>query len=261
MNAEKAPKPRLIAVASGKGGVGKTWFAITLAHALAKAGRRVLLFDADLGLANVDIQLGLNPTRDIGAVLQGRATLADCAIRLDQPGLSVLAGRSGSGSLAGLPAAAIETLLTGLTNLPYTDIVLDLGAGLETATRMMAARANLLLVLATDEPTSLTDAYAVIKLHAADAPGGAVQIVINQAASPAAGRRTYDALARACAKFLGAAPPLAGVVRRDDKVRDAIRRQTPLLTRHPGCNAAQDVEAIARTGWGVPPPPDPPSSI
>jgi flagellar biosynthesis protein FlhG len=237
--------PALTAIASGKGGVGKTWFAITLAHALARAGHPVLLFDGDLGLANVDIQLGLNPTHDLGAVLAGRVSLRQAAQRADPGGFDVLAGRSGSGDLATLGLAAVDTILAGLSHFPYEHIILDLSAGLDSATRRLAAGADRLLVIATDEPTSLTDAYAVIKLHAAASPRAEVRIVINQAASPTAGQRTYDTLARACAQFLGHTPALAGIIRRDDRVRDAIRRQTPLLTRHPACPAAQDVEAIA----------------
>jgi flagellar biosynthesis protein FlhG len=127
----------------------------------------------------------------------------------------------------------------------YDTILLDLGAGLERAVRRMAAAADTVLVVATEEPTSLTDAYAVLKLHNGDRPKGDARIVVNQASSHAAGERTYGTLRRACANFLGREPPLAGVIRRDDKVRDAIRRQTLLLTRHPGCVAATDVEATA----------------
>jgi flagellar biosynthesis protein FlhG len=239
------PAPRITAIASGKGGVGKTWFAITLAQALAAHGRRALLFDADLGLANVDIQLGLAPALDLGSVLSGRASLAQAATQVEGAGFAVIAGRSGSGSLAGVGGARLESLLAGLAALPYDDIVLDLGAGLDSATRLMAARADLLLVLATEEPTSLTDAYAVIKVHAADCPGGRAAVVVNQAESAASGRRTYETLARACTRFLASTPPCAGIVRRDKAVRDAIRHQTPLLTRHPGSPAAGDVAAIA----------------
>ena len=126
-------------------------------------------------------------------------------------------------------------------------VLLDLGAGLEPPVRRMAAFADTLLVVATEEPTSLTDAYAVLKLHAADRPGGDARVIVNQATQP---RRRRAHLRHACAapapRSWAATPPLAGVIRRDDRVRDAIRRQTLLLARHPACAAAADVVQIGR---------------
>jgi flagellar biosynthesis protein FlhG len=241
---------RLIAIASGKGGVGKTWFAITLAHALARGGDRAVLFDCDLGLANVDIQLGLMPTHDIGSVLSGSDHLADAIIQHDGA-FDILAGRSGSGDLAASGAVQAERLrqIVHALRHRYATVILDLGAGLDPFVRQMACMADLLLIVATDEPTSLTDAYAVLKLYQRDLGKrpAAARIVINQAGSHAAGTRTYTTLAKAAQSFLGLTPPLAGVIRRDDKVRDAIRRQTLLLTRHPGSEAAADVTALAQT--------------
>jgi flagellar biosynthesis protein FlhG len=237
---------RMLAVASGKGGVGKTWFSITLAHAMARTGRRVLLFDGDLGLANVDIQLGLLPDRDVGAVSSGRLSLAEAAQPYEPGGFDIVAGRSGSGALSMLDAASLERVLAGLRTAcgQYDAIVLDLGAGVDRHVRRMAAGSDTLLVLATEEPTSLTDAYALLKLHASDRPDADTRVVVNMASTKAAGERTYATLERACQTFLGRAPLLAGVIRRDDRVRDAIRRQTLLLLRHPTCLAASDVEQV-----------------
>ncbi len=245
---QTSPGGRLIAVASGKGGVGKTWLAITLAHALARQGRSALLFDGDLGLANVDIQLGLTPERDLAALLAGQATLAGCVMHHAEGGFDILAGRSGSGGLAGLDATSLDRLLAELrlAAARYDSVLLDLGAGLEHAVRRMAAFADTLLVLATEEPTSLTDAYAVLKLHRADHPAGDARVIVNQASSRATGERTYATLRRACQAFLGSAPALAGIVRRDERVRDAIRRQALLLTRYPASPAASDMEQVCR---------------
>lgn len=245
----QAPVGRnLIAVASGKGGVGKTWLSITLAHALAKAGQRALIFDGDLGLANVDIQLGLQPERDLGAALGGGLALADTAQSVAATGFEVIAGRSGSGSLASLSPPALTALAQQLLALApsYDRVVLDLGAGVDATVRYLAARCATSLVVTTDEPTALTDAYALIKLTHSESQDADLRIVVNMAESEKHGERTYATLLKACQSFLHFSPPLAGIIQRDSRVKDAIRNQTPLLTRHPNTKAANNVEALAR---------------
>jgi len=248
-----APRPthrprakNLVAVASGKGGVGKTWFSITLTHALARAGQRTLLFDGDLGLANVDIQLGLMPKYDLGSVVSGKLTLNQAATNFPEGGFDVIAGRSGSGSLANIPLSRLQILADDMTLLAgaYDRVVLDLGAGVEKTVRALANQAGTVLVVTTDEPTSLTDAYAFIKVTHMERPGTDLRVVVNMANSTREGERIYYTLLKACEGFLKISPPLAGVIRRDLKVREAIRNQTPLLTRSPNTEAATDVEAV-----------------
>ena len=250
---------RVIAIASGKGGVGKTWLSITLAHVLASRGAQVLLFDGDFGLANIDIQLGLTPSRDLSDVAAGRFTLTEAITAYagsegTGPYFGVLPGRSGASVLSSLAVPTLDAMLTDLRGLAaYDTLLLDLGAGIDRVTRRLAAWADTLLVITTDEPTALADAYVVLKLHARDHlvlandDGLAVdaRIIVNQAASFASGERAYATLAKACSNFLGRTPPLAGIIRKDTSVSDAIRRQALLRTRHPNAPAACDVERAA----------------
>jgi flagellar biosynthesis protein FlhG len=235
---------RTIAVASGKGGVGKTWFAITLAHALAKTGRRVALLDADIGLANADVQLGLNPRFDLSAVLTGRVAAEEALVQ-HVAGFHLLPGKSGSPSLATRGDDPALAALPARLAARFDEVVVDIGAGIGAAQRHLLASADLPIVLANEEPTSLTDAYAVLKLLCRDMPDAEPRLVVNMAGGAASARHVHMTLEAATRRFLARSLPLAGAIRRDSKVAEAIRAQTPLLTRHPTCAAATDVEAIA----------------
>jgi flagellar biosynthesis protein FlhG len=235
--------------------VGKTWFAISLAASLTRSGLRALLVDGDLGLANVDVQLGLMPTRDLGHLIDDGLSLGEAVTACPDGGFDVLAGRAGSATLSTLSATALEKFLVLLSGaLDYDVILVDLGAGIDRSLRRIACWADTLLVVATDEPTALTDAYVVIKVHAADRerlcatidgmPGADVRIVVNQADNEGAGRQTYDTLARVSVTYLQLKPALAGIIRRDERVRDAIRSQACFPLRYPLAPAALDIERI-----------------
>ena len=236
----------IIAVASGKGGVGKTWLSVSLAQAFSHNGLRALLFDGDLGLANVDIQLGLMVKRDLASVLSGQATLKQLVTNYEVGGFDIVAGQSGTGSLANLPLQRLVSIRNDLLALAdtYDRVIMDLGAGVERTVQLLASAAGTALVVVTDEPTSLTDAYAFIKVTLARRPDADIRVVVNMAESHSAGEKTYETLFKACRSFLNSEPPLSGIVRRDTRVKESIRNQTPLLTRHPSSEAASDVEAI-----------------
>jgi flagellar biosynthesis protein FlhG len=238
----------LIAVASGKGGVGKTWFAATLCHALANQGRKVLLFDGDLGLANVDVQLGLMPSHDLSSVLSGRRSLEGATINFPEGKFDIIAGQSGAGSLSLLPQTRLNRLRDDLTQYStrYQDVVIDVGAGIDGTVQTLVGGAATALILTNDEPTSLTDAYALIKVMSRAQAVPDIQVVVNMASDHRQGEHTYQTILRACENFLKLSPPLAGIIRRDSHVADAIRHQEPLLTRYPNCAAAEDVAAIAK---------------
>lgn len=254
LDPQKASAPQasnIIAVASGKGGVGKTWFSVTLAHSFAKMGKRVLLFDGDLGLANVDVQLGLMPKRDLNDVIRGRISLDKVVQSFEDGGFDIIAGRSGQASLSALPSQRLALLRDQLVDLAgqYDIVIADLGAGVDRTVRMLSACAQRTLLITTDEPTSLTDAYAFIKLGHATGLSQNVNVVVNMASSVAEGEKTYKTLLKACENFLRIKPPLAGLINQDTKVKESIRNQTPILMRTPDAKAAMDVQKTARFLW------------
>lgn len=255
-------KKNLIAVASGKGGVGKTWFSITLSQALAQKGQRVLLVDGDLGLANVDVQLSVTPVHDIAGVVAGKITLKESITPFKggadsvsdagtngraQSGIDIIAGRSGSGALDRLSRIQIENLCRGFVSLSenYDFLVVDLAAGMNSHMAPLFRTVGKVVIVLTDDPTSITDAYAMIKFLHSQYPGLNIQLVVNMADNRAHAEKTYAAIQRACENFLQFRPQLAGFVPRDKHVTQAIRAQTALLERYPLCDAASQVLSIA----------------
>jgi len=245
------PGNNIIAVGSGKGGVGKTWFSITLAHALTLMGKRVLLFDGDLGLANVDVQLGLMPKRDLNDVIRGRLSLDKVVQTYEDGDFDIIAGRSGQAALSSLPSQRLALLRDQLLDLAndYDVVICDLGAGVDRTVRMLSAMAAQTVLITNDEPTSLTDAYAFIKICNAAGMSKNINIVVNMASSEMEGEKTYKTLLKACSNFLRLKPPMLGMIRVDPKVKESIRNQVPILTRSPNTQAAENVEDIARELW------------
>ena len=240
-------KNNILAIASGKGGVGKTWLAVTLSHLFARSGRHVLLFDGDIGLANVDVQLGLTPQRDLSSVLSGRHTLKEAITHYTEGGFDIIAGRSGSASLATMPVEKLHALAEELTILQqnYDFVIIDLGAGIEQHVQYLASLAARCIVVVTDEPTSLTDAYAFIKVANSGKNPPDIAIVINQASTQKEGESTFHAISKACVNFLNISPQLLGIIRRDNKVKDSIRSQKSLLVKAPHSTAATDVAVLS----------------
>jgi len=242
----KGTATRVIAVASGKGGVGKTQVAINLSMALARQGQRVVLFDADLGTANVDVALNIHATRDLSHVLRGACTLDDAAVVLEKD-LRVIVGASGLSRAADLCDFERGELINALCTLESgCDVmVIDCGAGISQNVLAFAQAAGELLLVTTPEPTALTDAYALIKAFSRASRRPRIELVINQSRSmeegESAGRRIVDVAQR----FLGLSVSIAAHILHDDCVLESVRNRTPLLARYPRSSAARSISALA----------------
>lgn len=252
---QAARKAAVIAVASGKGGVGKTNLAVNLAVAFAQRGRRAVLLDADLGLGNADVICGLSPRRNLVHRLSGDADLAD--ITLDAPaGFRLVPGASGVASMADLPPHRRDDLLRDLAVLESDCdlLILDCGAGIGRSVLMFLAASESAMIVTTPEPTAITDAYALIKCLRADpAPtaGPSISLVVNQARDLAEASSVHARIEQVCSRFLGFSPALAGGVRLDPAVPSAVRDRTPLLLHAPRCRASEDVRVIADYAAGL----------
>ncbi len=242
-----ARRPRVITVASGKGGVGKTHLSVNLATALAEAGKRVLLVDADLGLANVNVLLGMSPERNASHLLEGHDAFEDVVTRWR--GLfDFLAAGSALVGLAELDMTAQVRLLERLAlhRRDYDFVLVDAGAGIGGNVRLALGMADEVLVVMNPETTSLTDAYALVKVAVRAGVKVPFQVVVNRVRTAEEARDMFGCLSSAARSFLGLDVHYAGYVYRDRAVERAMREQAPFVQAFPGSPAARCVEALAR---------------
>jgi flagellar biosynthesis protein FlhG len=243
----------VLAVTSGKGGVGKTFTSANLAAALAKRGHNVLVLDADLGLANLDVVLNLHPKVTLHDVFTGRASI-DEAIVKSSGGFSVLLAGSGMVEYSRLTPEVREEFMHVLRGLVprYDVVILDTGAGISDVVLFAISLASEVLVVATPEPTSLTDAYAAIKVLATQQKRQHVRMIINQTARPGDGRAITTQLQQVLDRFMPAGNGRSvrlihvGDIPSDPAVREAVMRRQLLMTSMPGCSAALAVAELAR---------------
>ena len=240
------PAPRIVAVTSGKGGVGKTNLAVNLAVALTQAGRRVLVFDGDVGTANVDVLLGMPPRPGLADVLNGKRALEE-VIAPGHFGIRVVPGVSGMLNDAAYSPERREAALTQLEGLgEAVDFVLiDTGAGIGPTVMALLTAAPEALVVVTPEPTSITDAYALIKVLTKRSPDTRLQLVINQAANGREGQQAARNLAAVAQRFLAVQLPKASVIPQDQNVLRAVRQQMPVVACYPDSPAARAIAALA----------------
>ena len=245
-------RARITAVTSGKGGVGKTFMAANIAAALSRRGERVLVLDADLGLANLDVVLNLHPKLTLHDVFTGKAELAD-AILPAPGGFSVLLAGSGLVEYSRLTPEVREQLLAVIQKVAprFDRILLDTGAGISDVVLYAVSLADEVMVVATPEPTSLTDAYATIKVLATQQQRRVIKLIVNQVSRLGEGRVIRGQLQQVVDRFVsnGTDTPLklelVGEVPTDGAVREAVQRRQLLLEAFPGTAAAKAVSAIA----------------
>lgn len=250
-----APPVRVIAVTSGKGGVGKTSVSVNLAVAIAQAGKRVMLLDGDLGLANVDVMLGLQPSFNLAHVLEGKCTLEETIIE-GPSGVMVVPASSGKQHMAELSPVQSAGLVQAFSELhrPLDTLIVDTAAGIAGSVITFSQAAQQVIVVVTNDPASLTDAYALIKVLNRDHGIRRVQVLANQAHSPAEAKDIYESLRRVAEKFLDVTLSYMGSVPYDEWLKRAVRRQKPVLEVYPNSPSARAFLDLAGKAerWSLP---------
>lgn len=242
------PKPvQVVAVTSGKGGVGKTNVSVNLAAALAQRNHEVLLMDADLGLANVDILLGLQPKHNLSHVISGACSLEDI-ILTGPKGMKVVPSSSGTKRMVELNMAEHAGIIQAFGELTQAldVLIVDTAAGIcESVVRFTQACQHVVVVVC-DEPTSITDAYALIKILSRDYDIHRFHLLANMTRSPHEGRELFNKVARVADRFLDVTLDYLGTVPYDEYLRKAVRKQRAVIEAYPECGSAMTFKGLAR---------------
>ncbi len=252
----KSSQPvRVIAVTSGKGGVGKSNIAVNLAVTLAQGGERVMVMDADMGLANIDVLLGLSPKMNLSHVLHGECTLEETLIE-GPAGIKIIPASSGVAYMSDLTPAENAGVIRSFSELtePVDTLIIDTAAGLSDSVISYTRASREIIVVVCDEPASITDAYAMIKLLNRDYGLQRFHVLANQAHGIQQGRELYTKLARVSEKYLDVALNFLGTIPYDEYLKKAVQKQKSVVESFPRCPSAMAFRQIARKTqkWPVP---------
>ena len=246
---------QVIGVASGKGGVGKTNVSVNLSVALARGGRQVMLMDADLGLANVDVLLGLQPRSNLSHVLTGEIGLEETLIE-GPAGISIVPAASGVARMADLDPAQHVGIIRAFSEMRQSVdvLVVDTAAGLHDSVISFCRAVQEVLVVVCDEPASITDAYALIKVLSRDHGISRIRVLANMVRGAEEGRALFRKLTAVCDRFLDVTLDHAGSVPHDEYLRKAVQRQKAVTEAYPGSPSAKAFKELARQAdkWPIP---------
>lgn len=250
------PKPvQVIAVASGKGGVGKTNVSVNMSVAMSDAGRRVMLLDADLGMANVDVMLGLRPERTLSNVIDGECSLEE--IILTGPSdIMVVPAASGVKRLAELSSMEHAGLIRAFSELTYDvdTLIIDTAAGINDSVTSFTQAAQEVVVVVCNEPASITDAYALIKVLSTEYGLHHFRVLANMVDGAQEGRDLFTKISRVTDRYLDVRLEFMGVIPHDDYLRKAVRKQRPVINAYPRSRASMAFRALVQKAqkWPVP---------
>lgn len=246
---------RVIAVTGGKGGVGKSTVSVNMAAGLAQLGRKTILLDGDLGLANADVMLGITPKYTLADVISGERSLEEVVVPVSEH-FSLVAGASGVSRMAALGVPEHVGIVRAFSSLvaDIDALIVDTAAGISPGVLQLTQAAQHLVVVVCDEPASVTDAYAVIKVLSAEHDVRHFKIVTNMTRVRGGGQQLFATLTRVTNRFLDVILEHVGDVPDDDFMRRAIREQHPVIEAYPGSPAGTALKALARAAaeWPLP---------
>lgn len=246
---------QVIAVSGGKGGVGKTNVSINLAVSLAEIGRKVMVLDADLGLANIDVVLGLHPKFDLSHVLRGEKDLDE--IIIDGPaGIRLIPGASGIQHMAELSPAEHSGIISAFSEMgsDIDTLIVDTAAGISDTVISFTRASQEVIVVVCDEPASITDAYAIIKLLNKEYGSTRFRVLANMVRTAQEGRDLYNKMCAVTDRYLDVMLSFMGAIPYDESLKKAVKSQKPVVIAFPRSKAAQAFKNLARKVEAWPPP-------